>query len=210
MKLYVEGGGNGKDLRSECRRGFRTFLEKAGLKGKMPQIVASGSRRKAYEDFCLEIKHGKAAMLLVDSETPIDPAHQQGEPDNWLPWQHLKANPGDRWHKPRGAKDTDCYLMVQCMESWFLADREALRAFFGQNFNDNALPPSTKSLESIAKTEALEALKRASRSCLPKGQYDKGSHSFKLLAQIDPAKVTAASPWAKRLVKLFQKQMSVS
>jgi hypothetical protein len=35
VKLYVEGGGDYKDLQIECWRGFCEFLEKAGLKGKM-------------------------------------------------------------------------------------------------------------------------------------------------------------------------------
>ena len=45
--LYVEGGGNGKALRVECRKGFAQFLAKAGLKGRMPRIRASGSRQDA-------------------------------------------------------------------------------------------------------------------------------------------------------------------
>lgn len=30
VKLFVEGGGDKSKLRSECRRGFKNFLEKAG------------------------------------------------------------------------------------------------------------------------------------------------------------------------------------
>ena len=65
VKLYVEGGGDSKVLQSECRRGFREFLEKAGLSGKMPSISACGGRRSAYEDYCTAIKNGEAAVLLV-------------------------------------------------------------------------------------------------------------------------------------------------
>ncbi|MDR0720595.1 MAG: hypothetical protein LBF78_13230, partial [Treponema sp.] len=52
VKIYVEGGGDTHTLRTACRRGFSGFLEKAGLKGYMPRIVACGSRNNAYADFC--------------------------------------------------------------------------------------------------------------------------------------------------------------
>ncbi len=51
IKLYAEGGGGSKALKRACRRGFRIFIEKSGLKVRMPEIVASGSRGNAYEDF---------------------------------------------------------------------------------------------------------------------------------------------------------------
>lgn len=207
VKLYVEGGGDRKALRIECRRGFQEFLEKAGLKGKMPTIVACGGRRSAYEDFCTAIANGEAAMLLVDSEAPIATAHQTGKPDEWLPWQHLKACPGDGWDRPQGAREADCHLMVQCMESWFLADRERLKDFFGHGFRDSALPPAANPVETIAKTAVLDSLKEATRHCQPKGQYGKGDHAFKLLAQLDPAKVVAASPWANRFVDTLKQKM---
>lgn len=50
-KLYVEGGGDSKTLKTACRKGFRSFLGKAGLTGRLPRIVAGGSRRNAYESF---------------------------------------------------------------------------------------------------------------------------------------------------------------
>lgn len=207
MKLYVEGGGDSKSLQIECRRGFREFLEKAGLKGRMPGISACGGRRFAYDDFCTAIANGESAMLLVDSEAPVLPAHQAGAPDAWQSWQHLKARQGDGWDKPANTEDTDCHLMVQVMESWFLADRQALNAFFGQGFHENALPAANRPIEGVAKDDVYDALKQATRSCKTKAEYGKGEHSFKLLAQVDPAKVTAASPWAKRFVDELKKKM---
>lgn len=207
VKLYVEGGGDGKDLRSECRRGFREFLEKAGLKGKMPAIVACGGRRSAYEDYCTAIANGEAAMLLVDSEAPVADAHRTGKPDEWQPWQHLKARPGDGWDSPANASDSDCHLMVQVMESWFLADRDALKAFFGQDFHEKALPAANRPIESVAKDDVHDALKRATQSCKIKAEYSKGEHSFKLLAKIEPDKIIAASPWAKRFVDILKQKM---
>ena len=66
MKLYVEGGGDAAALKTACREGFAKFLGKAGLAGRMPRIVACGSRADAYDSFCTAIGNGEAAMLLVD------------------------------------------------------------------------------------------------------------------------------------------------
>jgi hypothetical protein len=44
----------------------------------------------------------------------------------------------------------------------------------------------------------LASLQRATYNCKTKAAYDKGEHSFKVLARIDPAKVSQALPWARR------------
>lgn len=209
VKLYVEGGGDSKSLQIECRKGFRNFIEKAGLKGKMPSIIACGGRKNAYDSYCIAIEYGEDAVLLVDSEAPLLNQNQQGLPETWQPWQHLKQRQGDGWDKPKNSKDTDCHLMVQCMENWLLADRDTLKAFFGQGFADNQLPAATRLIESIDKNTAYEALAKASASCKTKVPYDKGEHSFKLLASIDSEKVTDSSPWAKRFVDELKKKMGV-
>ena len=85
MKLYVEGGGDANLLKTACRKGFSEFLKKAGLAGKLPRIVACGSRRNAYDSFCTAVGRGERALLLVDSEEAVNsaPPHQ--------PWQHLAS-----------------------------------------------------------------------------------------------------------------------
>ena len=83
-------------LRTACREGFTKFLEQTGLKGRMPRIVACGSRRDAYESFCTALETGESAFLLVDSEAPVSGQNQQGQSDTWLPWQHLAQRPGDQ------------------------------------------------------------------------------------------------------------------
>ena len=192
IKLYVEGGGSSRALKRACRRGFRKFIEKSGLKGTMPEIVASGSRRNAYDDFATRHHHTAAkkerALLLVDAEVPVE------KPG---PWQHLRGHDG--WNQPAGATDDQCHLMVQVMESWFLADRPALTEFFGQGFQQNALPSNPK-IEQVAKSDVLKGISQATRRTT-KGRYEKGSHSFEILATIDPAKVTNLSPHAKRFVE---------
>jgi hypothetical protein len=206
VKLYVEGGGDTAALKTACREGFTIFVTKAGLKNR-PRIVACGSRRDAFDSFCTAIASGEDAVLLVDSEDAVIAQHQQGLPDAWTPWAHLKARVGDGWDKPVGASDAQCHFMVQIMESWFLADRDTLKAFFGQDFRENALPAANNPIEGIAKPQVYNALAQATSNCKTKAAYGKDEHSFKLLTKIDPAKVTQASPWAKRFVDELRKKM---
>lgn len=205
MKIYVEGGGNAALLKAACRQGFSNFLEAAGFKGKMPRIVACGSRNDAFDSFCTAIGQGERAFLLVDSEEAIAAAHQEGKPEQWKPWAHLQQR--DNWNKPASATDLDCHLMVQCMEAWFLADRTNLQDFFGQGFNGNSLPAKGNQIESVAKEQIYQGLFKATRTCKTKVRYGKGEHSFKLLALISPQQVTAASPWAKRFIDVIKEEM---
>ena len=191
-RLYVEGGGDRNPSKTRCRQAFRAFLRKAGLEGSLPRIFASGGRQRAYDDFrhALGVSCGDdLVVLLVDSEGPV--ATGAG------PWRHLKDRDG--WDKPAGATDDHVHLMVQCMETWFLADKDCLAAFFGPGFNANALPRNPN-VEKVAKNDVLNGLKSATRQCERRGEYGKGRHSFEILSEIDPAKVAAASPHAGRLV----------
>lgn len=208
MKLYVEGGGDSNALRTSCRKGFSDFLKKAGLGGKMPRIVACGSRKNAYDSFCTAIELGEAACLLVDSEDPVLADHQRGDDSSaWLPWDHLHRRQGDHWPHPPGAEGIQCHLMVQCMESWLLTDRATLQAFWGQDFNSNALPDVASPIEAIDKERVYRALVAATRYCRTKSKYDKGENSFELLGIIDPSKVKKASPWARRFIDYLLDEM---
>jgi hypothetical protein len=138
-------------------------------------------------------------MLLVDAEALVTAMS---------PWDHVKARPGDGWDKPGGATDDHLHLMVQCMESWFLADRLAMRAFFGQGFQESALPPATAVAEAVEKTDLNARLTQATRHTKTKGTYRKGEHSFRLLATLDPALVRGASPWAERFFSTLARLMA--
>ncbi len=191
IKIYVEGGGDTRDLKSRCRRGFSEFFRKAGLEDRMPRIIASGGRQQAFDDFCTALEQSGAAdfiVLLVDSEAPVA--------DGIAPWTHLQNQDG--WDRPSAAGDDNAHLMVQCMEAWLIADRERLAAFFAEGFSAKSLPART-AVENIPKPDLYAALKNATRTCR-KGRYGKGRHSFDILAQVDPAKVLTASPFARRLV----------
>lgn len=132
------------------------------------------------------------ALLLVDSEGPVAP--RSG------PWAHLKQH--DNWDKPTDATDDNAHLMVQCMEAWFLADRQALEAHFGRGFSARAIP-ANPNIEEVSKRDIESAIKKATRRCA-RGPYNKGRDSFAILGKLDPQKVTEASPHAARLVRTLR------
>ena len=129
-------------------------------------------------------------VLLVDSEDPV--AEQST-------WQHLHS--WDGWERPADATDDNAHLMVQVMESWFLADLDSLTEYYGQGFNKNPLPDNPN-IEDIPKSAIMDGLASATRQCKRKrkGSYSKGGHSFDILASIDPSKVINASPHASNLI----------
>lgn len=204
--VYAEGGGSGAysaSLQAQFRQAFAEFLAKTDLGiTRRPHVVPCGGREQAFDSFCTAIEQGRNALLLVDSETSVNSTHQSPPPNNWKPWAHLKVQAG--WEKPGQAKDDDCHLMVECMENWFLADKESVATFFGSGFKKAALPASA--IETVSKATVYAALQTATQDCKTKAAYGKGAHSFKLLQLIDPAKVEAASPWAKRFLDELRKR----
>ena len=200
IRVYVEGGGDTQTVRTKCREGFSKFFQESGLEGRMPRVVACGTRHDAYDRFCTALEQARPndfPILLVDSEAPIAVGTS--------PWEHLKNREGDNWDRPRAAADEHAHLMVQCMEAWFLADQESLTRFFGQGFSAGALPSRTD-IENISKDDLYRGLADATRLCPTKGEYRKGKQSFEILALISPQMVCQASPFANRLVQtLLQK-----
>ncbi len=190
VRIYVEGGGNTGALKSKCRWGFSEFFKKILPASRQPKVIACGSRNEAIDNFRIALREhpGETVVLLVDAETPVAPEATV--------WAHLKQSAG--CEPPAGATEDNSHLMVQCMESWFLADTETLASYFGQGFQASALPRNPN-VEEIAKPVVLHALKAATRQTKTKGEYSKGGHSFEILARIDANKVRSASPYAERL-----------
>jgi hypothetical protein len=190
VKLFVEGGGDDASLKTECRRAFSTLLEKAGFKGRMPRVVACGDRRNTFEQFCTALTAGEQALLLVDAEGPL------GDPAKTSPWDHVAQREGDKWERPKHSTEDQLHLMVECMEAWFLADLEGLKRFYGSDFLETNLPKQAP--EKVSKVDLYKALKASTAKTKSKGRYDKGAHSFKLLATLNPTRICTACPWAKR------------
>ena len=208
MKIFVEGGGDGRESRSVCREGFRRFIITTGKIEKMPRIVPCGSRNNAFEKYLEAVLNEEEAMLLVDGERPVNEHCQSGAPGIWLPWVHLQHDSGDGWVIPEGDAEENCHLMVECMECWILADRETIASYFGNGLRESALPSDKKPPESVGKAETLAGLENATRNCRTKSRYSKGEHSFELLAIIDSRKVIATCPWAARFIKILGEKMN--
>ena len=198
IKAVVEGGGIRREQQAKCRKAFQRFLGSV-VPSRSLSIVAAGSRERAYKIFRLAMGGASSdefTMLVVDSEEPVAGGN--------APWTHLKTR--DRWDKPKGASDDSGHLMVQCMEAWFLADKEALAKYYGSGFKANALPPNPN-IEHIPKTDIDDGLKNATRGTT-KRSYDKGRDSFAILGELDPKIVARASPYADCLLRVLQARAS--
>ena len=191
IRIYIEGGGDSKDTKAQLRGGFSNFFKELVQVARSKQIkwniTVCGSRNNAFRDFknALADHPNAFVILLVDSEAPVK------QP----PWEHLKSR--DNWDSP-GVDDTHCYLMVQVMEAWFMADIDTLKTFYGQGFKENAIPKNIN-VETIEKDSLEPNLKVASRDTKSKGEYQKIQHASKLLEMLDVDKVRKASSECDRM-----------
>lgn len=195
--LYLEGGGDAKDLLLRCEKAFRLLLERSGFKGKMPRLVASGGRSQAFSDFKTahsDTKNQFVAML-IDSEEPFDPERQN-------PWQHLESR--DNWDQPDEAADEQVLFMATCMETWVLADRPTLRRYYRHLLQENALP-SLVNLENRARQEVQTSLETATRAC--SNAYKKGKRSFEVLGQLNPEELERHLPNFRRIVDILNRRL---
>lgn len=195
--LYLEGGGDSKELHARCREGFRKLLERCGFARRMPRLVACGPRGAAYDAFITA--HGGAAggayvALLVDSEDPVADVND--------PWAHLLWRDG--WVRPAGARDEQAFLMVTSMETWIACDRAALTARYGARLQTSALP-SLANLESRPRAEVLRTLEHATRSA-PR-PYAKGAEAFALLARLDQRTLRQHLPSFARMVTILDREL---
>ncbi|MEG5059903.1 DUF4276 family protein [Microcoleus sp. A2-C5] len=192
VRIYIEGGGDGKNTKASLRQGFSSFfkqlVEVAKSKKIKWQIILCGSRNHAFRNFknALADHPNAFVILLVDSEAPVV---------KQSPWDHLKSR--DNWDSP-GVDDTHCYLMVQAMEAWLMADIDTLKRFYGQGFKENAISKNTN-VEKIEKDLLEPSLKAATRDTKSKGEYQKIQHASKLLEMLDIDKVRKASSECDRI-----------
>jgi hypothetical protein len=161
------------------------------------QLIAGGAG--AVRDFLLATATHPDALnvLLIDSEGPVEGTVSS-----------VVARRGD-WHadRARTIDDDQLHLMVQAMEAWFLADRDALADYYGQNFRANRLRGSERDVEAIPKDDAIKCLEEAARDT-NKGKYHKTKHAPALLEKIDPAKVRAGAPHCERLFQTLTAAVS--
>ncbi len=204
--LYLEGGGDSKELRARCREGFRRLLDSCGFAKRRINLVACGGRGPAFDKF--KSAHKKKASnefigLWIDSEDPLKNLEAT--------WEHLKNRPGDNWEKPDGATDDQVLFMTTCMETWIVADRETLKKHFGSKLQVSALPPLEK-LEERDRHDIFRRLKHATRNC--SNPYQKGEDSFEILGKLSPTVLGQRDrisrpllPSFVRVVEILEKQL---
>ncbi len=178
VRIYFEGT-------RALRPSLGEFLEKAipAARGKL-RLVAGGGRDQTIDDFGREFHNPSPdfLILLVDSE----------EADDSKLEARLRSK--SNWRVPRRTQTKhDVCWMVQCMEAWFVADRAALRKFYGRKLHEKSLPRN-RDIEGIPKKDVLGALKKAT-----KDQYDKGSHAPKILWELNPQTVRTVAGHCQRL-----------
>lgn len=175
------------------QQGFESFfreLKKTAREKKISfKIIPSANTQSTYDDFIRSVESSPNSfnILLVDSDAPL------GENETA---RNFLQNKFKKW-KLQKIADEQCHLMVQIMESWFLADKEKLAVFYGQKFNINALAKDVN-VEKIPKTTVENGLANATKNT-QKGLYHKVNHGGKILELIDSAKVRESAFHCRRL-----------
>ncbi len=171
LRIYFEGDPR---LRSGFRQFFSKIAEEATNNGWRfaPPVATYGRPVQAFR-IALQTHSSAWNVLLLDWEDPNEAETRKKQLGN--------CDPGS------------VFWMVRVMESWFLADPDALKTLFRSR--PTAGNPN---VEEIPKEDVLERLKKAAN-----GEYHKVKHGTKLLELIDPAKVRKVAPNCERMFRLL-------
>ena len=195
--IYIEGGGDSKELHKRCRKGFRILLENSGFKGNMPKLVSCGGRESAFQDFQIAHKNKSNSdfvAMLIDSEDILTDLNET--------WNHLKSR--DEWDKPPGSENEQMLFMTTCMETWIVADRDALSKHYESKLQESALPPLVN-LESRSRHDIHDELSHATRNC--SNAYKKGKRSFEVLEKLSPDKLELHLPSFARVKRILENRL---
>ena len=201
VAIYMEGGGDGKGAKAALRQGMDALLrplkEAARAKALRWQLVPCGGRDKAFHGFWSAAVNGDdtIVVLLVDAEGPVNGARRS----------HLESRDG--WDIQFADEDT-VHLMVQTMETWIVADPDALSTYYGQRFNGNVLPRA-KNLEEVVKADVERALNQATKRTT-KGRYHKIKHARDLLKRIEVERVKQRCPHCARLFNVLGRMIDAA
>jgi hypothetical protein len=193
IRIYFEGD---ISLRPGFRKFFNSIYDSARQQRIEVVLVAGGAT--VVEDFMDAMNNypNSFNVLLKDAEGP----------DNGNLVTHIRSDP--HWRRNVGALVTDdqLHFMVQVMEAWFLADRQALHAYYGRGFLENRLPDNPN-VEQISKTDVTSGLDAATRRTT-KGRYHKTRHAPELLGRLDVSRVRSAAPACERVFTALEALVS--
>ena len=188
VRVYIEGGAEGKTADTDFRRGWRRFLNKLHELARQSgyqslEVVRGKGRGDAFRRFRKYQRQypNDLGVLLVDAETVV--------PAEAKVWDIVAHREGDCWQRPGWAKEEHLYLMVAFVETWLLTDQEALAAFFKRGFNHKPLPKTE--LENRSKDDVERALKQATKDCR-NGPYRHGQ-AHEVIELVCPEKVQTLS-----------------
>ena len=198
IAIYMEGGGDSRDGRAALRVGMEALLRPLKDFAQREQLrwrlIACGGRAAAFKAFRHAAAGGDTiAALLVDSEGPV----------TTTPTAHLAQRDGWRL---QSVDDAAIHLMVQVMETWIIADADALSQYYGNGFERNQLP-RRPALEEVPKAHVARPLDRAT-AATSKRSYRKIRHASELLARVDPEVVKRRCPHFERLWGWLEQQLS--
>jgi uncharacterized protein DUF4276 len=198
IRIYIEGGGDLKNQKTMLRQGFSIFfkplIDNARNRKIRWNITMCGKRDAARRDFHNACNSHPDAfnLLLVDSEGPVDSA----------PKHHL--NKRDGWSLE--LSEEHYHLMVQTMESWLIADIDALKQFYGKDFQESSIPPNNN-VEQIPKNQLTKSLEKASQKT-QKGKYHKIRHATKILQLLNEKTVQSKAPHYQRFFETVSSQIN--
>jgi hypothetical protein len=162
-------------------------------------LVACGGRGATFDNF--KTAHeaepkGNYVAMIIDSEDPMGDVEKA--------WEHLRKRKDDGWKKPKGASDDQVLMMTTCMETWIVSDREGLRAHYGAELQESALP-ALVDLEARHRHAIQDALVLATTKCT--NAYRKGKRSFEVLGKLDPKPLEKYLPSFTRAIRILQKKL---
>ncbi len=200
--IYIEGGGSGpgsKYLNAKCQEAFHKLLDRMGLKGRKPRLVACGGRSAVYDRFATQHLANAAeyVAMWIDSEEPMT------NPE--AAWEHLRTvTTVPPLSCPEGAEDNQILFMTTCMETWIATDRKVLSDHYGDSLQETALPPLA-ALEQRGRHSVQDNLEHATRNC--SNAYKKGKRSFEILGLLTPATLEKHLPSFARVRRILSEKL---
>jgi hypothetical protein len=183
VRIYFEGD---DQLRPGFHRFFSRVLDVQSRRHRIQFVALNGDPVGGY-DIAVRRHPNAVNILILDSEQPLD-------------------GTGDREKQLTAYSAGRIFWMIELMEAWFLADREALRSYYGNQFRDAALP-GNPDVEAISKNDVREGLRTATRNT-SKGAYHKTKHAPKILERLAAESVRRNSRQCNRLFSVLSQLVS--
>jgi hypothetical protein len=189
IRIYFEG--------DKCLTpGFRAFLneifERARARRCKVNLIAAGGTPARDFDIAIRTHLDALNILLLDSDERPDGAQRTSAFIATQGWTNA--------HKD------SIFWMVEMMEPWFHADKDALQRFYRDGFRREVMKPNPN-VEQISKKDLEDGLKEATKNS-KKGAYHKTKHAPSLLEAIKPNRVREAAPNCDRLFKIVLSRLA--